>query len=322
MASASTRREQCYRLVIALFLCAYLPSTQAKQLEFNRIQQADQTLLSWVWKDAQSDQHYLKASIDTETLVNAGRGTNKFRLRHYNQYQVKAARKAEARLPPGVNLRLVHSGHTYFTELVSRGAEPEVLAQAQLQFQQILEQSGSEYLASRRLIQFQDAHGKLLILPDLAYYTIHDIRPMHPLLESLREQVRLLPPHQAIERVLSFVQTIPEDPYDESGSSYRSPLSVLIDNRADVASKATLAAALIRGVYPQRPLTLMYMDKHLILGVQINYDLPGKTYYDGQQVWICAEVASRKPIEIGKVTPETEKQLAAQAVELIVIPEG
>ena len=303
--------------LLLLFISLF---SQAKQLEFNRIQQADQTLLSWVWKDAQGDQHYLKGSINTEVLVNAGRGTSKFKSRHYNQFQVRAARKAEANLPPGVNLRLVHSAHTYEAELISAGAEPEVLLGAQVQFRKLMEQSGNGYLNARKLIQFQDAHGKLRIMPDHLFFTINDIRPMHPLLENLREQVRLLPPHQTIERVMSFVQTIPEDDYDESGTSYRSPLTVLFDNKADVASKATLAAAMIRGIYPQRPLTLMYMKGHVMLGVQINYDLPGKTYYDGKEVWICAEIANKKPLAIGTIRPDTEKALAAQAVELIRVP--
>lgn len=292
-------------------------SLQAKQLEFNRIQQADQTLLSWVWKDAQGDQHYLKGSINTKALASASQGTTKFKHRHYNNFQVQTARKAEAKLPPGVNLRLVHSGHTYNAELVGAGAEPEVLAKAQVQFRQWMTQSGNDYLRARHLVQFKDPHGKLMIIPDHTHFALNDIRPMHPILENLREQVRLLPPHQAIERVLSFVQTIPEEEYDTTGASFRSPLSVLFENKADAASKATLAAAMIRGIYPQRPITLMYMPEHMMIGIQINYDIPAKTYYDGQQVWICAEVSTRKPMAIGQISPTTQTILNAQSVELI-----
>lgn len=311
------------RAILTLLLLFPMLGLNAEQLEFNRIKQGDQTLLSWVWKDAQGEQHYLKSSINTSVLAKASRGVTTFNPQHYNNYQVKMAKKAEVQLPAGIHLRLIHSGHTYQAKLTGSRSDAKALAQAQSQFRRFLEQSRDQYLSERRLIQFQNAYGQQLIIPDHIYFTLSEIRPLYPLLENLQKQVRLLSPHQIIERVLSFVQSIPDEVYDEKGTSYRSPLSALVDNRADVASKATLAAALIRGIFPRRPIALMYMQEHIMLGVQINYNFPGKTYYDGKQEWICAEVKGSKgdkPITLGKVAQQTESHLKARTIVLARIP--
>ncbi len=311
---------------LVLFSCLFCLCTQgfAQQLEYNQISQADQTLLSWLWLDAKDQQHYIKASLNTTSLMNATRGANKFRQSHFVQSQVMTAKRAESELPQGIKLRLVYSPDSYEAQLESQTADPETLTTANRQLQNKLRLAASQYLNDRHLLQLSGPHSQTVLVPDPNYYISQDIVSMHPLLAKLRNEIHLLPPHQAMEYILSFVQSIPEDEYDEQGSSYRSPLAVLLDNRGDIASKAGLAAAMIRAIYPQRPLRLLYLEDHVLIGAQINYSVPGTTYYDGSRVWVCGEVSSpKKVLGIGELQKNSERALASKAVMSIdIIPGG
>ncbi|MCM2681283.1 hypothetical protein [Echinimonas agarilytica] len=309
------------RFIIAFIMCtvgSLAFANNESQVEFNKIQQGDQTLLSFVWRDSKHAEHYIKASINTQTLVGASRVHKRFRPRHLNQHLARQVKFAETKLPSDVKLRLVHSGFQYHVHV--SGNKTQAVAETVQNLDAHLRQTEQEYLAQRHLVIAAGYYGGIDVIPDYKFYTHANISPMMPFINAFRDQIRMLPPHLAIERVASFVQSIPVKPATGDITNYDPPLTVLLEDRADAHSKATLAASIIRGVYPTRPLALIHLTDHALIGVQINYPVDGRLVNDNGAQWLVAEVSTPEQMPIGKVMKHTERELSAQAMRIITIP--
>ncbi|MBW8192299.1 hypothetical protein K0504_14775 [Neiella marina] len=315
-------RLSCYSaLLFSLVLTSLLvqaKTQQPAQREYNKITQGDQTLVSYVWQDSRKTEYYVKASLDTKLMLDASRALQQFKPRHLARSLNQAVRKAEVDLPAGVNLRLVNSGYSYSVHLDGRDADD--IKQAKQILRRLINQTENQYLKDRHLTKFQDGYGMQGIIPDHLYYARANQQPLAPLIGAFYKQVHQLPPHIAIDRIISFVQAIPYSSLDRIESSFISPASVIFDNKGDCDSKAALAIALIRGVYPRRKLAIVYLKKHALLAVNFGYDVQGDWFNHEGERWLPAEVAGPSVLAIGKTSIQSSRELAARAFKLVPVP--
>lgn len=314
-----------YTCAGAVLICLLLSSTvllakpkEPAQREFNKITQADQTLVSYVWKDSRDLEHYVKASLNTAEILAASRVQQQFKPRHLASYIQQAIRRAEGNLPPGVKLRLVNSGYSYSVNI--DGDDAEDIAQAKSELSQVIQQAEYDYLHARHLAKFQDGYGTNGVVPDHIYYARTSLPPLAPLINGFYKQINQLAPHIAIDRITSFVQAIPLTPLDRLNNSFIPPSSVVFNNKGDSDSKATLAVSLIRGVYPRRRLAMVYLKEHTFLAVQFGYDVPGDWFNHKDERWLPMEVAGPTVLVIGKMSEQTKREMAAKAYRLVPIP--
>ncbi|MBD1390623.1 hypothetical protein IC617_14390 [Neiella sp. HB171785] len=313
------------RLMLSLFLlvgafsalCQAAPQ-EPPQIEFNKIPQGDQTLYSYVWKDARGNQQYVKASLDTEQMMNSSRVHYQFKPRHLSAYLEQAIRRAEADLPAGVNMRLSNSGYSYAVRLTGRDNDDVAAARAQLN--QVIADAEAQYLDDRNLAKLQDGYGQHGVIPNHLFYASASLQPLAPLITAFYKQVHQLPPHIALERIISFVQAIPYNDLERLSGGYLPPPSVINENMGDCDSKAALAIALIRGVYPRRKIALVYLKEHALLAAQFNYDVQGDWFYGDGSRWLPMEVAGPGIFPVGKASPQSEREIKAKAFRLMPVP--
>ena len=310
------------RLFAALLSCAIMSfshaGTKPAQLEFNRIRQGDQTLLSYVWLDSKGNQQYIKASVDTGVLLRSSRLNRKFRPSHFNSHIVHMLRKTEAEMPPGINLRIVSSRYNYAVDIT--GGDPETRLKAKQMLAQKIAFTEQQYFADRHLTKTLDGYGQSQIITDHLFFARASIEPLAPLIANFHKQVNQFRPHTALDRIIGFVQAIPAQPAEANDAAYMPPPTVLFDNIGSADAKAALAVALIRGTYPARPLALVYLKEHTLLATQLNYDVDGKWFSDGEQKWLPMEIAGPDVLPIGQISEKTERELNAQTFKIVPVP--
>jgi hypothetical protein len=102
-----------------------------------------------------------------------------------------------------------------------------------------------------------------------------------------------------------FLSTL-ESRITSSGSGFNPPLQVLWENQGDCDSKMTLTAALLRALMPRIDMTLIYIDGHAFIGI----DIPGQanevTIEHNEVKYLLAEPTGPALLPLGTLAPESE----------------
>jgi len=141
-----------------------------------------------------------------------------------------------------------------------------------------------------------------------------------PVAEALKEGTQ--GERDYIEKVLSFVQSIPYEAQKKNGGDpgYRRPLALLYRNRGDCDSKAVLFLGLVEAAYPELDEAVVYVPGHALTGVATKPREGDRTFEAGGKTFVYAEPVG--PAEHPLGTPDPKNKNAGKKGEVRVVPQG
>lgn len=302
-----------------LFACLFvwLPSlSYAAQQEFNQIQQGEQVLLSYVWQDPQQHTHYLKFSLPRSALNEASQSFRRFSPHYLTREIAVQLQKLIYSKYPSVAIQLFPSKDQLRYQL--RSQDSQQLQLAQREAQQVMRQAQADSLNRNHLMQITDPFGRQVLIPDHNYFMQAAIPQLQPAARAISNQQTSDNKAEVIQWLLSYVQSIPYAALGERGESdFIPPLSVLRTNRGDCDSKAVLLASLLRILYPELPLAMIYLPEHAVLGIQLNEPHPVAPVSLAGQHWLLAEAAGPAMLPLGEVSASTQAKLDRQITQVV-----
>ena len=104
---------------------------------------------------------------------------------------------------------------------------------------------------------------------------------------------------------LNFLQNIPYDQlvsrYTSNGAGFQTPYGLLYNNRGDCDTKSVALAAILRNLFPELRIVMVYVPEHAFVGVHFK---PGKKDYAlqlGGQPFVLAEPTGPSLAPLGRL---------------------
>jgi len=111
------------------------------------------------------------------------------------------------------------------------------------------------------------------------------------------------------------VQSIPyaklESRLTSSGAGFSPPLDLLYRNKGDCDSKVTLTAAILRALMPRINLTIIYIDNHALLGIDILPEGDEVTIVKDDITYVVAEPTGPAILALGQVASFSKQAVLA-----------
>lgn len=283
----------------------------AKQTRFD-LDRGETTFVYDVrWKDAlgQKDSVSFSLPIDVAT---SDKGEETWVLRKdLVDSQAKAVRKYAKTLPKKVTLRAKTDGPRLLLSV--GGPRPEAKA-ALKQAEEIAEEARLEWMDASQVTELKGGgliHDHALLVVDYA----EQLSPVAAALGEGTESDR-----EYVERVLSFVQSIPYEARKKKGGDpgYRRPIALLNRNKGDCDSKAVLFLALIHAHQPDLELAVVYVPEHALTGVGLPSVAGDRGFKVDGVDFIYAEPVGPSMTPLGQTAPANKK--AGKKGEIRVVP--
>ncbi len=185
------------------------------------------------------------------------------------------------------------------------------------------------YLNQHHYMQYINPAGERVIKPDHIKIAKLSKPALQPLADAFAAQLNSLTPREGIQLLLGFIQSIPYDslqpiehlseqipsqtwePATEQQDRIRflTPVNVLKRNRGDCDSKATLLAALLKLIYPELPVSLVFVPSHALLAVALPSYHTELTINVDNEDYIMLEPTGPALLKMGQVGERTATHL-------------
>lgn len=284
----------------------------AAQTDFQRIQQADQWLLSYTWQDKNDQEYAFHVSLPQQGLAQQRRMIRGYQPQQLSAVQTRALRLAERDLPGKVSVQLLPSSSGQVQWQVT--GPQELLATAQQTLQKAVAEATSQFYHQRYLRRGQDNFGAPALLIDYPRVLDDSQALLEPVIHHFKEQLGTNPRLTAdfINQVLSWVQTIPYKTLDavDRSDDFLAPGYLMYRNEGDCDAKTVLAATILKGAFPDLKLAIVILPQHALLGlVTKDRNLTGRQTMIRDQTFLLAETAGPAILPLGEVADNTERLL-------------
>lgn len=287
---------------------------QAQQTDFVSNVRGDWAEFGFAWRDGAGRAQQLQFSLPLEDVR---RGADEFasvnkadekafvlaRMQDYaRQHSVGRTR---------VTVSLKGEGFLIATE----GPDEAVLAQHAAALKDVQQQAQQAYLKQQFYQPTAAATPNVLAyMPDYPTLAARYAPALAPVGAAIRAQTQGLPKRAVVNFALSFLQSIPYDTLQDSrtsnGAGFQTPHGLLARNQGDCDTKSVALAALLRGMFPDLPLMMVYVEQHALLAVGLPQG--GNDYAlqlpDG--VFVLADATGPALLPLGQTSAEVTAQLA------------
>jgi hypothetical protein len=297
------------RLTIITFFLLFITQGQAQQLSFNKTKVEQGYSFKYQWLDHNKVEQAISFTLNQEGLFD--------RFRNFKTYQNSYAQKTilrrikrEMQRNPIAGVQIFYrQQHDNFLIKVN-GLDSDKVAKSYQTLTRIESEVTQQYLQEiyyQAFTNHEQINGIKVDHVSIANNSVADLKSLKPL---ILDHVSIQDIRKVTNYVLSFVQSIPystlESRITSSGSGFNPPLQVLWENQGDCDSKMTLTAALLRALMPRIDMTLIYIDGHAFIGI----DIPGQanevTIEHNEVKYLLAEPTGPALLPLGTLAPESE----------------
>ncbi len=286
------------RFFVALLLSVPF-GVAAEQLSFSLNTHKDAVQLSVSWRDLDQNQQQLQINFNDAQLATAQTHHRYYMPERLREYAIRELQRHAQALDP-TQIRIDKAPPPIHLKLQIRGPNAQTY---QAELEQVWQQATARYLNENHYYLFNDPLGASGVIPDHLYYISNSQQALAPVIDAIRPQLSVHSDRRSINWVLQFVQSIPYQTQgarlDSRHDAFQPPLRVLFENRADCDSKATLALALLRGLYPKLPLAIIYMPEHAVIGVHFPKKVGDDTVEKDGLYYLVGEVSGPAQLVIG-----------------------
>jgi hypothetical protein len=282
---------------------------EAEQLSFNKLASGQSHSFHYRWNDWRNQTHQLDFTIANQALFK--------RFRNFRGYQHQIASKYFLQtLKKELNKQQFNSVKFEFNvegdslEASIKGQDQEALNQASQWLTEAKQRVRLQFLQENFYNEILTHQGELGIKPDHVRIASESLFDLAPVVEQIYLKVPHESPREIINYVLSFVQSIPynklESRITSSGSGFNPPTRLLFQNQGDCDSKVTLAATILKSLYPKATMVIVYLPGHALLGIQASYENGEKNIKIGSQHFVLAEPTGPALLPMGEISQESE----------------
>lgn len=288
-------------ILLAGFLLLTNVAANGKQISFNKsLVEQGVTVnyqFGYQWQNASKEQHSLVFQLPQQAIFDRYRNFRKHNNNHLKDSVDNALQKHFASNP-----------ETDIKGQLNRYANANNVNKLTRQFQ-------LEYLSSAYYHEYITHHNSKVIKPNHSRIAIESVSDLSSLKPIILEQASSKNIRKVTNYILSFIQSIPDTKLasrsTSPGGSFAPPLKLLWQNEGDCDSKITLAASLLRTLMPRINISLIFIDKHALMGINIAPQKEDITIQFQGVSYVVAEAKSAAPLPLGKLTTDSKQAILA-----------
>ncbi|TWX53063.1 hypothetical protein [Colwellia hornerae] len=281
----------------------------AEQLAFSKIEKGDNYQFNYQWLDYQGEAQSLQFSLAKQAIFDRFRNFKVFKA-EMAKYSINNALQKKLRAEPIRGVMINFSKNSNEDEIVIKGRNNQAINAAYAKIHQLKQTLSDEYLAENYYHQFITHDQINAVKPDhgrfanIASIDLKSIKPM------ILKKFSIKNIRKVTDYVLGFVQSIPyatlESRVTASGAGFNPPLKLLWENQGDCDSKVTLTVAILRSLMPRIKMTLVFIDNHALLGIQLPAQADDQTVVVDGISYVLAEPTGPRLLPLGKIAPASE----------------
>lgn len=282
-------------------------SAKAKQLYFDKIEQTDSYQFNYQWLGHQQQTQSIRFNLAKSALFE--------KFRNFRTYKPKLAKRYVSRnivnyfrKNPINNIQINYNKKTGYIAI--RGTDLNKVNEVKVELQTLQNSFTEKYLKKTHYQAFTNYDGKQALKPDHVAFATLSADDLKPLKSLILETVSIQNIRQVTDYVLGFVQSIPystlNSRVESSGAGYNPPLKLLWENQGDCDSKVTLTAALLRTLMPRIKMTLVFIDNHALIGIDVNAKQGELTITENGTTYLLAEPTGPALLPLGTISNISE----------------
>lgn len=145
---------------------------------------------------------------------------------------------------------------------------------------------------------------------DHARIAKESIKSLKPISETILDTVSKKDVRLVTNFILGFMQNIPyntlESKSNSSGSGFNPPMKLLFENQGDCDSKMALSVALLKATMPGIKIVIVYIDKHVFLGINAKQKIGDKMLQFEDELYVLADPTGPSVLSLGEISPSAE----------------
>ena len=249
-------------LLLTLLLTCNIGLSHAKQLGFSRKYREDKIIMTYTWQDRYREKQSLQFKLPISAAAKGNNEFQKFDNNAANTAAFNAIKKYSTKYP-GVDVRRTFSGF----EMAYKGRNAVTNQATHSQNIKVLQEQAYEKDIKRQYhVKLDDA-----IMPDHRAVITRYTPALRPLAHAIKQATLGEDTRTVINFALNFFQSIPYDKLlnraTTNGAGFQTPYGLLINNRGDCDTKTVALAALIKNLYPQSSMAMVYIPNHAFLAI-------------------------------------------------------
>jgi hypothetical protein len=281
---------------------------QSQQTTFNVLERGNAVQFEFAWTDAQTQPQSLMFSLPVDDLQRGNTEFGPFDNTAANTFAFnRVKQKAAEYNKQGINIKAVPTFSGYKIE---GDAPPGVNMDEVLNTLHAEREKGlNDYLDA----VFYTTMSGNNIMPNHKKIAKRYAGALAPLTAAISAQTRALSMRERASWIATFLQTIPYDTlmnrYTSNGAGFQTPYGLLRNNKGDCDTKAVAMLAILRGLYPTLPLTMVYVPQHAFVGIGIAQGPNDYALKLGRRIFVLADPTGPSLLKVGEVDEKALKAL-------------
>jgi len=279
-------------------------TANAEQLNFSKNDLGDKIQFSYRWVNHLNIEKHLNFTLPKKAVFNRFRKFKSYKNEFNEAYIHKKIQACIQETPlKGVQINFAkQNGHT---KIDIKGKKQQDVNNAYQELAKLERKYNDEYLQSNNYQRFVTYNGIKTIKPNHVFIAEKSVDDLKIFKELVLDDVSVKNIRKATNFVLGFVQSIPyeklESRITSSGAGFTPPLNLLYRNQGDCDSKVTLTASILRALMPRINLTIVYIDNHALLGIDLLPEGDDITIVKDSITYVLAEPTGPAILALGKI---------------------
>ncbi len=309
---------------LVLVVLLYATSICAQQSMFKKAQSEDSILLSYQWQDQFLAQQELAFSFSLQAYQSQFSNQTSYQPSMAQRYvYVSMMKQAKSIDPKQAHVELRKVGSQVQIKVRSRSQEMVDKFTALMEEKQ--DDAFNQYLADHYYTLIQNYAGETGVIPDHVRYVQESKELLLPVAQAIYDTLEPgSDTRDYVNLLLSWIQTIPYDPlqnrFTTNGSGYSNPMELLINNKGDCDSKATLMAALLRALLPNMSIAIVYLPEHALLAVNLSHRSDEMTLDVRGTPHVLLEPTGPALLTMGNVSERTAQAISTGKYSSKIVP--
>lgn len=262
-----------------LILVLTAQAASAEQTRFKRTESKNSIHYNYAWLDAEGEKQQFSFSVNKKLSNSQFRHFKALSPNRMTKQVKRSLLKTISRLDPkmgkvkltpqtnGVSFEVTSKDQTWLDETLAQLNESsESAIDAFLKKEYYAKFSGFGHNAEVSTLSYKPDHRRFILESEEA---------VKPIADKISELFPNAIPRVSATFLLSWIQTIPYDTIESrttsNGSGFLPPLRLIDRNRGDCDSKVALMASVMKALYPNLRMAIIYVPQHALIGLNVSH---------------------------------------------------
>jgi hypothetical protein len=294
------------------------------QEKFEKTYSTNNIELGYQWRDHFNASRNINFTLPKDKVQDQYRSVKKYMPEIVQRYvYIELMKKAQKIDPREASVRIKKVGKDF--NIIVSSQSPEMLEKWRATMLSNRQDAFSEYLEENYYTKYQNHLGQIGIKPDHLRYLRESRELLMPVAQAFFEELGTGgDTRDYVGLLLSWIQSIPynvlEDRLISNGAGYSSPVEVLTTNLGDCDSKTTLAAALMRALFPNLKMAILYLPNHALLAANLaNKETDEYIEIDGYK-YVLLEPTGPALLTVGDIDHKSSVDIASGMYSIERVP--